>query len=169
LRFWSGAIAASRAALKAGCSVIIDVPMVAAALDQTRLRHLGYEVTTLIDDPHVTTAPDAEQAFWQHQDWKEPLSKCSDRCILVVGYAPSILLAVCQAIQQQAIQPALIIGMPIGFSHAPIAKRQLMRSGVPFITLEGALGGGLLAATSLNALAGSLIAKPDCHCYLSKP
>ncbi|HEY9697613.1 MAG TPA: precorrin-8X methylmutase [Trichocoleus sp.] len=73
----------------------------------------------------------------------------------------------CQAIQQQAIQPALVIGMPIGFSHAPISKRQLMRSGVPFITIEGALGGGLLAATTLNSLAASLIAKPNCHCYLT--
>ncbi len=167
VRVGKGAIAASRAALKAGCSVMTDVPMVAAALDHTRLRHLGCEVTTLIDDPHVTTAPDAEQAFWQYQDWKEPLSKCPDGCILVVGYAPSILLAVCQAIQQQAIQPALVIGMPIGFSHAPIAKRQLMRSGLPFITIEGALGGGLLAATALNALAESLITKPNCHCYLA--
>jgi precorrin-8X/cobalt-precorrin-8 methylmutase len=41
----------------------------------------------------------------------------------------------------------------------------LSRSGVPFIAIEGALGGGLLAATALNALAESLIAKPDCHCY----
>ncbi|GAB4373417.1 MAG: hypothetical protein Kow00121_16640 [Elainellaceae cyanobacterium] len=123
VRVRKGAIAASRAALKAGCSVMTDVLMVAAALDHTRLRHLGCEVTTLINDPHVTTAPDAEQAFWQYQDWQEPFSKCPDGCILVVGYAPSILLAVCQAIQQQAIQPVLVIGMPIGFSHAPIAKR----------------------------------------------
>lgn len=169
VRVGKGAIAASREALKAGCSVITDVPMVATALDHTRLRHLGCEVTTLIDDPHVTTAPDAEQAFWQQSSWKEPLSKCPHGCILVIGYAPSILLAACQAIQQQVIQPALVIGMPIGFSHAPIAKRQLMRSGVPFITIEGALGGGLMAATTLNSLAESLIAKPDCHCYLSKP
>ncbi|MGI0488897.1 precorrin-8X methylmutase [Pantanalinema rosaneae CENA516] len=167
VRVGKGAIAASREALKAGCSVVTDVPMVAAALDHTRLRHLGCEVTTLIDDPHVTTAPDAEQAFWQYQDWQEPLSNCPDGCILLIGYAPSILLAVCQAIQQQAIQPALVIGMPIGFSHAPIAKRQLMRSGLPFITIEGALGGGLLAATALNALAESLITKPNCHCYLT--
>lgn len=162
-----GAIAASREALKAGCSIVTDVPMVTAALDHTRLRHLGCEVSTLVDDPHVTTASDAEQAFWLHQDWKDTLSRCSRGCILVIGYAPSILLAVCQAIQQQAIQPALVIGMPIGFSHAPIAKRQLMRSEVPFITIEGSLGGGLLAATALNALAESLITKPDCHCYLS--
>jgi precorrin-8X/cobalt-precorrin-8 methylmutase len=166
VRLGRGAIAASRKALKVGCSIVTDVPMVTAALDQPRLRHLGCQVTTLIDDPHVTTAPDAEQAFWQQQTWKESLSRCSSGCILVIGYAPSILLAVCQAIQQEAIQPALVIGMPIGFSHAPIAKRHLMQSRVPSLTIEGALGGGLLAATALNALAESLITKPDCHCYL---
>jgi precorrin-8X/cobalt-precorrin-8 methylmutase len=66
------------------------------------------------------------------------------------------------------LQPALVIGMPIGFSHAPAAKRQLMASGVPFITVEGTLGGGLPAATALNALVESLVEKPDCHCYLGK-
>jgi precorrin-8X/cobalt-precorrin-8 methylmutase len=166
VRLSGDAIAASREALKTGCSIIVDVPMIMATLDQTRLRHLGCKTTTLINDPHVTTAPDAEQASWQQQTWKEQLARCPNRCIIVIGYAPSILLAVCQAIQQQVIQPALVIGMPLGFSHAPITKRQLMRSAVPFITIEGALGGGLLAATALNALAGSLIAKPDCHCYL---
>jgi precorrin-8X/cobalt-precorrin-8 methylmutase len=95
------------------------------------------------------------------------LGNCPKGCILVIGYAPSVLLAVCQAIQQETLQPALVIGMPIGFSHAPIAKRQLMRTGVPCITIEGAIGGGLLAATALNALTESLIAKPDCHCYLT--
>lgn len=162
-----GAIAASRDALKASCAIVADVPVVAAALDQPRLRHLGCEVITLISDPHITTARDAEEAFWQQHPWKEQLSQCPRGCILVLGYAPSMLLAVCQAIQQQTLQPALVIGMPIGFSHAPLAKRQLMRSGVPFITIDGALGGGLLAATALNALAESLIAKPDCHCYLT--
>ncbi|NJR62227.1 MAG: MerR family transcriptional regulator [Cyanobacteria bacterium CRU_2_1] len=166
-RLSQDAIAVSRAALTAGCPIIGDVPTVTAALDQTRLRHLGCETTTLIDDPHITDAMEAEQAFWEQQTWKERLNNCPNRCILVIGYAPSVLLAACQAIEQQAIQPALVIGMPIGFSHAPIAKRQLMQSEVPFITIEGATGGGLLAATALNALAESLIAKPDCHCYLS--
>jgi len=57
--------------------------------------------------------------------------------------------------------------MPIGFSHAPAAKRRLMRSGIPYITIEGTLGGGLNAAVALNALADSL-EKPDCHCFLQK-
>lgn len=167
VRVGKGAIAASREALTAKCGVIADVPMVTAALDHPRLRHLGCQSMTLIDDPHVTSVPEAEHAFWQQQ-WREPLRTCPPGCILVIGYAPSVLLALCQAIQQNSIQPALVIGMPIGFSHAPIAKRQLMRSSVPFITIEGALGGGLLAATALNALVESLIAKPNCHCYLDK-
>ncbi|MGJ3250904.1 MAG: precorrin-8X methylmutase [Elainellaceae cyanobacterium] len=169
VRLDKGAIAASREALKAGCQVVGDVPTIAAALDQTRLAHLDCVTTTLIDDLHITSAPEAEQAFWQQQTWKQRLNHCSNGCILVIGYAPSALLAVCEAIQQQAIQPALVIGMPIGFSHAPIAKRRLMQSGVPYITIEGAVGGGLLAATALNALAESLLAKPHCHCYRTYP
>jgi precorrin-8X/cobalt-precorrin-8 methylmutase len=167
VRLSRDAIAVSREVLKAGCPIIGDVPVVTAALDQTRLRHLGCETRSLIDDPHITDAMEAEQAFWQQQGWKERLHLCSKGSVLVIGYAPSVLLAVCQAIQEQVIQPALVIGMPIGFSHAPIAKRQLMQSEVPFITIEGSVGGGLLAATTLNALAESLITKPDCHCYLS--
>ncbi|MGF1480580.1 MAG: precorrin-8X methylmutase [Cyanophyceae cyanobacterium] len=160
------AIAASREALKGGCAVVGDIPTVTAALDQTRLSHLGCQTTTLINDPHITDAIEAEQAFWQQRG--QELARCPQGCILVIGYAPSVLLAVCEAIEQQVIHPALVIGMPLGFSHAPSAKRRLMHSGVPFITTAGSVGGGLLAATALNALAESLIAKPNCHCYLSK-
>jgi precorrin-8X/cobalt-precorrin-8 methylmutase len=168
VRLSRDAIAASRDALKAGCQVVVDVPTVASALDHPRLRHLGCEVATLIDDPHIISAADAEQAFWQQNHGQERLQICTPGCILVVGYAPSVLLTVCTAIAQQQIQPSLVIGMPIGFSHAPIAKRQLMHLGTPFITIEGTIGGGLLAATALNALAESLITKPDCHCYLNQ-
>lgn len=167
VRLSQNAIAASRDALKAGCQIIGDISTVTAALDQTRLRHLGCDCITLIENPHITSAIEAEEAFWQQQSCQERLQNCLEGCIVVIGYAPSVLLAVSQAIHQQRIHPALVIGMPIGFSHAPIAKRRLMHSGVPFITIEGSMGGGLLAATALNALTESLLAKPDCHCYLT--
>lgn len=160
------AIAASRDALKAGCQVITDVPAVASAIDQTRLAHLGCKLETLIANLHITTAAEAETTFWHHDQWQERLQHLPSGCVLVVGYAPSVLMSAVVAIEKGQLQPALVIGMPIGFSHAPAAKRRLMRSGVPFITIEGSLGGGLLAAVSLNALAESLIEKPDCHCYL---
>lgn len=163
-----GAIAAARNALKAGCLVMTDVPVVAAALDQTRLAHLGCAVETLIDDPHITGVNEAEQAFWNHDHWQQRLQQIPKGCVLVIGYAPSVLLMVCKLIEQQQIQPALVIGMPIGFNHAPAAKRRLMTTQVPCITIQGSFGGGLLAAVTLNALVETLIAKPDCHCYLTR-
>jgi precorrin-8X/cobalt-precorrin-8 methylmutase len=173
------AIKAARDALKLGCQIVCDVPIVAAALDQTRLAHLGCAVTTLMHNPHIHSAAEAEQSFWQ-----EPLPELPQGCIVVVGYAPSVLLKVCAAIESQQAQPALVIGMPVGFSHAPAAKRRLMKLAdgnllnresvttasvaTASVTTEGTMGGGLLAAVALNALVQSLIEKPDCHCYLSK-
>lgn len=168
VRVGKDAIAAARNSLKASCQVVADVPPVLAALDKTRLAHLRCPVEVLINNPHITTAAEAEQEFWHHHQWQERFGQLSDGCILVVGYAPSVLMSACAAVEKKQLQPALIIGMPIGFSHAPAAKRRLMRCGIPFITTEGTLGGGLLAAVALNALVESLIEKPDCHCYLGR-
>lgn len=167
VRLGEGATAASRDALSISCQIIADVPPVLAALDLSRLAHLGCSVKSLIADPHITSATEAEQAFWHQCQWKQQLQHLPSGCILVVGYAPSVLMAACDAVES-GMQPALIIGMPIGFSHAPAAKRRLMRSGVPYITTEGTIGGGLLAAQALNSLVESLIEKPDCHCYLER-
>jgi precorrin-8X/cobalt-precorrin-8 methylmutase len=161
------AIAVARTRLRAGCKIVGDVRSVVAALDQTRLSHLNCQVETLINDLHISSAAEAEQAFWQSQQWHDRLLRLPKDCVLVIGYAPSVLMSACALIEQGQIQPALVIGMPIGFSHAPAAKRQLMRSGIPYITIEGTLGGGLLAAVALNALAESLIEQPDCHCHLT--
>ena len=56
--------------------------------------------------------------------------------------------------------------MPIGFSHVPATKRRLMAAGVPHITIQGTMGGGLLAAVAANASIVSLLEKPDYHCHL---
>ncbi|MGA7937454.1 MAG: precorrin-8X methylmutase [Kovacikia sp.] len=168
IRLGNQALTASREALKSGTQIVVDMRVVAGAIDQTRLAHLGCQTQVLINNPHITSAAEAEQAFWQDNTWKDQLYQLPKGSVLVVGYAPSVLLAACRAISQGTIQPALVIGMPIGFSHAPAAKRKLMQSGVAFITLEGTLGGGLLAATALNALVESLLEKPDCHCYLGR-
>ncbi|MHC5827333.1 MAG: precorrin-8X methylmutase, partial [Nostoc sp.] len=129
------AIAASREALSSSCQIVVDTQTVAATLDQTRLSHLRCQIETLIDNPHITTATEAELAFWQHREWRSKLQQVNQGCVLVVGYAPSVLLELCEAVANQKIHPALVIGMPIGFSHAPAAKRQLMQQGIPFITV----------------------------------
>ena len=168
LKISQQAIAAAREGLKSGCQIVVDVPTISAALDRPRLAHLGCHVDTLIDNPHIISAAEAEQEFWHGKLWQEKLLHLEPGCIMVVGYAPSVLVSICQAIKDGQLQPALVIGMPIGFSHAPAAKRLLIDSGIPFITISGTFGGGLLAATTVNALVQSTIEKPDCHCYLSQ-
>ncbi|MCU0546714.1 MAG: precorrin-8X methylmutase [Oscillatoriaceae cyanobacterium Prado104] len=160
------AIRSAREAFNSKCQIVADVQPVFAALDRTRLAHLGTAVATLIDDPHVNAVAEAEQEFWQEKSWFNKLLEVEKGCILVIGYAPSVLMAVCGAIENQQIEPALVIGMPVGFSHGMVAKRKLARSGVPYITITGNFGGGLLAAVALNALVESAIDKPHCHCYL---
>lgn len=161
-----GAIAAARHALQASCPVVADIPAVVSAFDHPRLAHLGCSVTALLNDPHITSASEAEQACWQDTDWKTRLHQRAEGAIVVIGYAPSLLRMLCELIAHCQLQPALVIAFPIGFSHAPVAKRQLTQAGVPYLTVQGALGGGLLAATALNALVTSVIEKPNCHCYL---
>ncbi|MEM9271956.1 MAG: precorrin-8X methylmutase [Cyanobacteria bacterium P01_F01_bin.143] len=166
LKISDGAIAAAREGLKSGCQIVGDVLAVTAPLDRPRLAHLGCDVETLIDNPHIIGAAEAEQEFWHDKFWHDKLHHLKPGGILLIGYAPSVLVSICQGIRNKQLQPALVIGMPIGFSHAPAAKRLLIDSGVPFITISGTFGGGLLAGTVLNALARSTIEKPDCHCYL---
>ncbi|MGH2416367.1 MAG: precorrin-8X methylmutase, partial [Microcystaceae cyanobacterium] len=97
VRLSRDAIAAAREALTSGCQIVGDVPAIAATLDQTRLAHLACQIETLIDDPHVTGAVEAEQAFWNHQGWVNRLQQIRERSILIVGYAPSVLMAACTA------------------------------------------------------------------------
>ncbi|MGD2184349.1 precorrin-8X methylmutase [Lusitaniella coriacea] len=166
IRMSPDAVAAAREALSEGCKVIGDLAAVAAACDRTRLTHLGCDCLCAIDNPHVESASDAERAFWQAPCWQQRLRDLIDGNIWVVGYAPSVLLEICNLVETKSARPALIIGLPMGFGHAPAAKRRLMQLPIPYITSESHLGGGLLAAIALNRLAASLIEKPDCHCYL---
>lgn len=168
VRLSPDAIKAARSALQGGCTVVADVPPVVAALDTVRLTHLGCEWTSAIADPHVETAMDAEREFWQTPEWHDRLQGAIEGNIFVCGYAPSILMKLCESVEAGRCKPALAIGMPLGFSHAPAAKRRLMSLSIPHITTEGTLGGGLLAAVALNSLAASLIEKPHCHCYLGE-
>jgi precorrin-8X/cobalt-precorrin-8 methylmutase len=161
VRLSAFAIKAAREALKAGCTIVTDLPLILSALDQVRLAHLGCTAKAFVDDPHISNITDAETLFWQETDWPQRIEQVPDGCIWVVGYAPSMLMGLCQAIEANQCKPALVIGMPIGFSHAPAAKRRLQQTGVEFITILGTMGGGLLAAVALNALVRSLLEKPD--------
>lgn len=72
--------------------------------------------------------------------------------IYVIGNAPTALLALCEQIQQNKCQPALIIGAPVGFVKVMEAKQALACTNIPHILVKGRKGGSAVAAAIVNAL-----------------
>ena len=59
------------------------------------------------------------------------------------------------ALAAGAPKPALILGFPVGFVGAAESKAMLAADsrGVPFVIMQGRLGGSAMAAAAVNALA----------------
>lgn len=72
--------------------------------------------------------------------------------IVVIGNAPTALLAACGAIQHSSIRPTLVIGAPVGFVSVLEAKATLAQTDIPQIRVEGRKGGSPVAAAIVNAL-----------------
>jgi precorrin-8X/cobalt-precorrin-8 methylmutase len=75
-----------------------------------------------------------------------------DGAVCVIGNAPTALLALLDLCDAGIVQPALVIGMPVGFVAAVESKDELMARGLPFVTIAGTRGGSPLAAAATNAL-----------------
>ena len=72
--------------------------------------------------------------------------------VVVVGCAPSALFEVVELAQLGSFEPALVVGLPVGFVGAAESKARLRASGLPAITNIGEKGGSAVAAAVVNAL-----------------
>lgn len=79
------------------------------------------------------------------------LGKRLDGSIVVIGNAPSSLLAVCSMIDS-GIKPALIVGAPVGFVNAAESKELLRTMDVPSVSTEGTRGGTPVAVAAMNEI-----------------
>jgi precorrin-8X/cobalt-precorrin-8 methylmutase len=77
--------------------------------------------------------------------------------IVLIGNAPTALFHLMELLEQGEMEkPALIIGMPVGYTGAAESKQYLwdhyQTLGVECIVLLGTRGSSTLAATAMNAL-----------------
>jgi precorrin-8X/cobalt-precorrin-8 methylmutase len=72
--------------------------------------------------------------------------------IVVIGNAPTALMALLELIDNNTVRPSLIIGMPVGFVQAKESKYELIKRNIPYITVIGNRGGSAMAAAAVNAL-----------------
>lgn len=150
LRIHPAAVEAGLAALRAGCRIVVDVRMVAAAVEPASAR-LGAELICAIDQPGVEAAA-RERGITRAAAGMDLVADELDEAVVVVGNAPTALLALLDAVDDGRARPALIIGTPVGLIAASEAKDELLERAIPSITVLGTRGGSAIAAAALNAL-----------------
>ena len=149
LRIHPCAVSAGLQALRGGAPVVVDVGMVAAGL---RLARTGYPVIVAIEQPEAAELA-AKAGITRAAAGTRLLLPRLGGCVVVIGNAPTALLALLDGIDAGAAPPGLIIGMPVGMVAAAESKAELLARGVPYLTLLGTRGGSPLAAAALNTLA----------------
>lgn len=153
LRFSEGAGKAGREALAKGAPILCDARMVAEGITRARLPANNEVICTLRDAsvPALAKELGNTRSAVALELWRPHLAGS----VVVIGNAPTALFYLLDMIDAGAPKPALILGFPVGFVGAAESKAMLAADsrGVPFVIVEGRLGGSAMAAAAVNALA----------------
>ena len=82
----------------------------------------------------------------------ERAAKLNKPCIFAIGNAPTALIALKELMDGGKLDPALIIGVPVGFVNVVESKELILGTNVPHIVARGRKGGSNVAAAICNAL-----------------
>ena len=128
--------------------------MIVAGLSRPRLAHFGVTTHHFISDADVIAAAQAQHTTRAVQAMRKAhAAGLIDGGIIAVGNAPTALLEVLRLIREEAVRPALIIGMPVGFVSAAESKAELAElADIPWIIIHGRKGGSPLVVAAIHAL-----------------
>lgn len=136
--------------LLSGRTIYTDVSMAASGISKVLTAKFNCRVITLVHDPDVIKCA-KEQGITRSEAAVDRLADM-DVGIIVIGNAPTALIRTVQAVKEGRLDPALIIGVPVGFVNAAESKDLLIESGFSAITCKGRRGGSPIAAAIVNAL-----------------
>ena len=128
-------------ALRAGAPVVTDVGMVAAGIT-TR------ETVCFVSDPRARSLSEDLGITRSAAGFRLAFEEAGSGAVWVVGNAPTALF---ELLDLRA-EPALVVGLPVGFVGAAESKEKLIGSGLPAVANHGPKGGSAVAAAALNAL-----------------
>ena len=149
LRFSPGAIESAIAAICKGVPIVVDVGMIKVGVASVLAQTFGNPLICAIERAPTVPPPGKTRT---EMGLLEVLKDFPD-AIFAIGNAPTALLALCSYLQESPIlNPALVIGVPVGFVSVVESKAALSRLSVPQIRVEGRKGGSPTAAAILNAL-----------------
>ncbi len=167
LVFSETAVVSALAALRGGrkTMIVTDTNMALAGVNKGALKRLGCRAVCHMADADVAeearrrgitrAAVSMEKAAKTAAGGETPeegQSMMPEKLIFAVGNAPTALLRLKDLIEEGALKPALIIGVPVGFVNVEESKELIMTAGVPYIVALGRKGGSTVAAAICNAL-----------------
>ena len=156
LRFSTNACEEAINALKKGANILTDTYMAKAAVSPVSQRTLNSNVKCILEmaPDFIDSSSQTRSAIGMHKTWLDIEKKEEFFLgpVVVIGSAPSALMALLDLIKEGTKKPSLIIGMPVGFIGVPECKSRLLNSDCSYIVLEGSKGGASVAAASVNAL-----------------
>jgi precorrin-8X/cobalt-precorrin-8 methylmutase len=136
------ALRAGREALLAGAPVVCDTRMVAGGITRR-------EATVPLLDPRAARLAAGEGITRTAAAMRLAVQETGPGAVWVVGNAPTALF---ELLDRPPRDPALIVGLPVGFVGAAEAKAALAASGLPCVANRGEKGGSAVAAAAVNAL-----------------
>ena len=151
LVFSPHAVGKGIAALREGCDIVTDTQMAKAGINKTILGRLGGEVHCFMSDPDVA-AEAKERGVTRAIVSMERAAQLSRPCVFAIGNAPTALISLHELIEAGKLDPALIIGVPVGFVNVVESKELFLDSPVPHIIARGRKGGSNVAAAICNAM-----------------
>lgn len=138
-------------ALRRGAVIVTDTKMAWSGINKKKLAEYGGEAYCFMSDEDVAKEAQ-ERECTRAAICMERGAALGKEVIFAVGNAPTALIRLYELIQEGKVDPALIIGAPVGFVNVVEAKELIMTAGVPYIVPRGRKGGSNIAATICNAM-----------------
>lgn len=151
LTFAHGAVEKGLEALAQGATIVTDTNMAFSGVNKPALKQLGGSIHCFMADEDV-----AQQAkslgVTRAALCMEKAATLPGPLIIAVGNAPTALVRLYELMAEGAIDPALVIGVPVGFVNVVESKELILQAGKPCIVARGRKGGSNVAAAICNAL-----------------
>jgi len=151
LIFSPGAIEAGLGAIKRGKNIVVDSSMVKAGTNKNITARFKNKLICRIHNKDVIRKSGKLNLTRAIVAMRKSQRE-AEGGIIAIGNAPTALFELCDLVKSGKVEPALIIGVPVGFVGAVESKSILRSLKIPHITNKSRKGGSTVAAAIVNAL-----------------
>lgn len=153
MKFSENAVQKGLEVLKNGAVIVTDTHMAESGISKPAMKVLGCRACCFMSDSDVAERAkrDGTTRAVASMDKAAELFG-HENVIFAVGNAPTALIRLDELIRVGKVEPALIIGVPVGFVNVVQSKEIIMGGSAPYIVAAGRKGGSGVAAAICNAL-----------------